>query len=185
MAEVALRAPERGRLLEVGCGHGLFANACALRNPELQVLGLDPSPRKIRAAAATVGSRSNVRFQEGRVEALAERGFDCVAILDVLYLVPRAEWEPFLRACRDALRQDGLLLLKEVDVQPRWKFYRCVLQETLSVKLMGLTFGTGFAFAGRHEMRGVLQDAGFSDVKTTDLGRGYLTPHVLHEAARS
>lgn len=185
MAEVVARAPERGRLLEVGCGHGLFANACALRNPELQVLGIDPSPDKIRAAAATVGSRSNVRFQEGRVEALAERGFDCVAILDVLYLVPRTEWAAFLEACRDALRPGGLLLLKEVDLRPRWKFYRCVLQETLSVKLMGLTLGTGFAFAGRHEMRGVLMDAGFSDVKATDLGRGYLTPHVLHEAARS
>jgi 2-polyprenyl-3-methyl-5-hydroxy-6-metoxy-1,4-benzoquinol methylase len=176
--------PAAGRLLEVGCGHGLFANACALARPALQVLGIDPAPGKIRAAAASVGGRANVRFQEGRVETLAERGFDCVAILDVLYLVPRAGWPAFLGACRDALRPGGLLLLKEVDVRPRWKFRSCVLQETLSVRLLGLTLGSEFAFASRDEMRGVLQDAGFQAVVTTDLGRGYLPPHVLYEAAR-
>lgn len=184
MSAVVARAPAEGRLLEVGCGHGLFANACALRSPQLQVLGLDPSPDKIRAAAATVGSRSNVRFREGRLEALAERGFDCVAILDVLYLVPRAGWAPLLRACREALREGGRLLLKEVDLVPRWKFYRCIVQEALSVKLLRSTLGAALAFAGRDEMRGVLLDAGFSDVKATDLGRGYSTPHVLYEASR-
>ena len=184
MPEVLSRAPESGRLLEVGCGHGLFSNACALRSPGLQVLGIDPAPAKIRAAGSSVDGRANVRFQEGRVETLRERGFDCVAILDVLYLVPRGEWGAFLAGCRDALRQGGRLLLKEVDVRPRWKFRRCVLQETVSVRLFGLTLGGEFAFAGRDEMREVLQAAGFRDVSITDLGRGYLTPHVLYEATR-
>ena len=184
MAEVLARVPERGRLLEVGCGHGLFANACALLRPQLQVLGVDPSPDKIRAAALSVGGRGNVRFQEGRVETLAEHGFDCVAILDVLYLVPRAQWLAFLGACREALRPGGLLLLKEVDVLPSWKFRRCVLQETLSVRLLGLTLGGAFAFASKDEMRGVLQQAGFAGAAVSDLGRGYLTPHVLYVAAR-
>lgn len=182
MQEVVARAPAEGRLLEVGCGHGLFANECALRHPRLHVLGLDPAPDKIRAAASTVGSRPNVRFLEGRIETVGEIGFDCVAILDVLYLVPRAGWGAFLAACRAALRQGGLLLLKEVDVRPRWKFYRCVAQETLSVRLFGLTLGSSFAFAGRAEVQQALAAAGFRDVAVTDLGRGYLTPHVLYEA---
>lgn len=182
MRELVARVPVEGRLLEVGCGHGLFANECALRHPRLHVLGLDPAPDKIRAAASTVGSRSNVRFLEGRVETAGESGLDCVAVLDVLYLVPRAGWGAFLAACRAALRQGGLLLLKEVDVRPRWKFYRCVAQETFSVRLLGLTLGSGFAFAGRTEMREALAAAGFRNVAVTDLGRGYLTPHVLYEA---
>jgi 2-polyprenyl-6-hydroxyphenyl methylase/3-demethylubiquinone-9 3-methyltransferase len=184
MGELLERAPARGRLLEVGCGHGLFANACALSRPELQVVGVDPAPAKIRAAAASVGSRGNVRFQEGRVESFAERGFDCVAVLDVLYLVPRGDWPSFLGACRASLAPGGRLLLKEVDVRPRWKFMRCVLQETVSVKLVGLTLGREFAFASQGEMRGVLDDAGYDAVAVTDLGRGYLTPHVLYEAVR-
>ena len=184
MAEVVARVPQRGRLLEVGCGHGLFANACALTRPELQVLGVDPAPSKIRAAARSVGGRGNVRFQEGRVESLGERDFDCVAVLDVLYLVPRDGWAAFLGACHASLRPAGRLLLKEVDVRPRWKFLRCVLQESVSVKLIGLTLGGGLAFAGRDEMKGALLAAGFADVTVSDLGRGYLTPHVLYEARR-
>ena len=184
MPELVARVPRQGRLLEVGCGHGLFANACALAWPALQVLGIDPAPAKVAAAAASVGGRGNVRFEQGHVESLREGGFDCAAIVDVLYLVPRAEWIPFLAACGKALVPGGRLLLKEVDVRPRWKFRRCVLQETLSVKLLGVTLGGGFAFAGRDEMRSVLEQAGFEGVVTTDLGRGDWTPHVLYEAVR-
>jgi len=105
-------------------------------------------------------------------------------VLDVLYLVPRAQWPSFLTACRSVLREGGRLLLKEVDVRPRWKFYRCLLQEALSVRLFGITLGGAFAFAPRAELLAVLEAAGFRDVAVTDLGRGYLTPHVLYEARR-
>jgi 2-polyprenyl-6-hydroxyphenyl methylase/3-demethylubiquinone-9 3-methyltransferase len=185
MQEVVARAPADGRLLEVGCGHGLFANECALRNARLDVLGIDPAPAKVLAASGSVGARGNVRFREGRIETLGEDGFDCVAVIDVLYLVPRGEWGGFLEACRGALRAGGRLLLKEIDVRPRWKFYRLVLQETLSVRLLGITQGGGFAFAGPDEMSGRLRAAGFRDVSVTDLARGYLTPHVLYEAVRA
>lgn len=184
MPAVVARVPPAGRLLEVGCGHGLFANECALRYPGLQVLGVDPAPGKIAAAQATLRGRANVGFRLGRLEDVAERDFDVVAVLDVLYLVPRAGWPGFLSACRAALRPAGRLLLKEVDVRPRWKFYRCLAQETLSVKLFGITLGGGFAFAGRDEMRGLLEAAGFREIAVHDLGTGYLTPHVLYEAVR-
>jgi 2-polyprenyl-6-hydroxyphenyl methylase/3-demethylubiquinone-9 3-methyltransferase len=185
MAAVLGRVPRAGSLLEVGCGHGLFANEAALENPELQVLGIDPAADKIRWAQGSVGDRSGIGFREGRLEALKEGPFDAVAVLDVLYLVPRTDWPAFLGACRERLRPGGKLLLKEVDVRPRWKFYRCWLQESLSVRLLGITLGREFAFAGREEMLGLLRGAGFATAEATDLGRGYLTPHVLYEAARS
>jgi 2-polyprenyl-6-hydroxyphenyl methylase/3-demethylubiquinone-9 3-methyltransferase len=183
LARVVERVPAAGRLLEVGCGHGLFANAAALAHPGLDVLGVDPDARKIRWAEATVGARGNVRFRRGELAAVAERGFDAVAVLDVLYLIPRAGWPSFLSGLRERLRPGGRLLLKEVETRPRWKFYRCVAQETMSVRLLGLTHGGGFAFAGRAEMEGLLRAAGFESVAVTDLGQGYLTPHVLYEAS--
>lgn len=184
MAAVAALAPATGRLLEVGCGHGLFANEAALRNPGLQVLGVDPSAEKIRWAEATVGQRPGIRFRRGRLEDVPEQGFDAVAVLDVLYLVPRGEWPGFLRGCLERLRPGGRLLLKEVDLRPRWKFRKCVLQEAVSVRLLGITLGTAFAFAGREEMAGLLREVGFSGVGITDLGRGYSTPHLLYQALR-
>ena len=181
---VVERAPSSGTLLEVGCGHGLFANAAALAHPGLEVLGVDPDPRKIEAAEATVGARPRVRFRRGYLEDVAERGFDAVAVLDVLYLVPRAAWPAFLRGLFERLRPGGRLLLKDVEPRPRWKFYRCLFQEALSVRLLGITRGGEFAFAPRAEMEALLREAGFAGVRVTGLGRGYLTPHVLYEAER-
>lgn len=182
MAALVARVPARGRLLEVGCGHGLFANEAALTNPELTVVGVDPSGEKVRWAHRTVAGRGNVRFRMARVEDTPEDGFDMVAVLDVLYLVARKEWPSFLAACRARLRPGGRLLLKEVDVRPRWKFYRCLLQETVSVRLLGITLGGAFAFAPRPEIERLLTAAGFRDVTFTRLDAGYLTPHVLYEA---
>jgi len=184
MQALVSRLPARGRLLEVGCGHGLFSNEAALAHPQLSVLGVDPSADKLRWAQATVGERANVRFRSGRLDDVAEDGFDAVAVVDVLYLVPREDWAAFLRGCRERLRSGGRLLLKEVDRRPRWKFYRCFLQETVSVKLLRITLGGRFAFAGRGEMLGWLEQAGFLGAAASDLGRGYMTPHVLYEAAR-
>jgi 2-polyprenyl-6-hydroxyphenyl methylase/3-demethylubiquinone-9 3-methyltransferase len=171
-------------MLEVGCGHGLFANAAALARPALDVLGVDPDPQKIRWACGTVDARGNVRFRCEGLADVGERGFDAVAVLDVLYLVPRGQWPEFLRGLRERLRPGGRLLLKDVEPRPRWKFYRCLAQETVSVRLLGITHGSAFAFAERSEMQTLLREAGFDGVRATGLGRGYLTPHVLYEAAR-
>ena len=185
MGRVLAQVPGGGRLLEVGCGHGLFANAAALAHPGLEVLGVDPDPRKIRWAEATVGARRNVRFRTEELAAVAERGFDAVAVLDVLYLIPRSAWPSFLAGLRERLRPGGRLVLKEVEPEPRWKFYRCVAQEALSVRLLGITHGGAFAFADRREMESLLREAGFTGTAVTGLGHGYLTPHVLYEAERA
>lgn len=184
MEAMVRRVPGEGRLLDVGCGHGLFSNEAALRHSRLHVVGIDPSAGKVRWAEASLAGRGNVRFRRQRVEEVDEEGFDALSVLDVLYLVPRPEWPSFLGACRDRLRSGGRLLLKEVDVRPRWKFYRCLAQELVSVRLLRITLGAAFTFAGRAEMILALEGAGFRDVVVTDLGAGYLTPHVLYEAQR-
>jgi 2-polyprenyl-6-hydroxyphenyl methylase/3-demethylubiquinone-9 3-methyltransferase len=182
---VVARVPARGRLLEVGCGHGLFANEAALHNDALSVLGIDPSVEKIRWAECTTRGRTNVRFRCARVESILEEGFDSLAVVDVLYLVPRREWLAFLGSCRKRLRPGGQLLLKEVDVRPRWKFYRCVAQETVAVRWLGVTLGSTFSFAPPEVMSALLREAGFEAITVTDLGAGYATPHVLYEAVRA
>jgi 2-polyprenyl-3-methyl-5-hydroxy-6-metoxy-1,4-benzoquinol methylase len=174
--------PAAGRMIEIGCGHGLFANAAALRHPRLDVLGVDPSPEKIHWAQLSVRGRPNVSFHCQPVDEVSARGFDALAILDVLYLVPKRDWPAFLRECRLRLRSGGRLLLKEVDTKPRHKFYRCALQEQLSVRLLGLTRGSAVNFASRSEMVATIEGAGFANVTVASLDEGYLTPHVLYEA---
>ncbi len=58
--------PRRGRILEVGCGHGLLALHLALGVPERTVLGVDIDASKIehaRAAAVAAQVDDRVHFE--------------------------------------------------------------------------------------------------------------------------
>src|ERR1700756_4416244 len=67
--EIGQYLPERGRVLDLGCGFGLFSLYYASIRPELRLEGLDRNARRIamaRAAARTLGL-TNVRYEAGDV----------------------------------------------------------------------------------------------------------------------
>src|SRR5262245_5438359 len=98
-----------------------------------------------------------------------------------VYLIPRPYWVSFLEACRMRLRLGGRVIIKEVATVPRWKFFRCLAQETITVRLVRLTPGRELTFASRQEMLRVLHRAHFHDVRMTDHSAGYMMRHVLYQ----
>ena len=179
LPSVVAALPERGFLLDVGCGHGLIANEVALRNPLARVLGIDLSPTKIKSAQATVGSRPNVEFRLAPLESLVETGFDAVSLIDVLYLVPRISWDSFLAICFHKLAPGGTFVLKEIGTTPRWKFERLKLQELMSTRILRITKGEAMHFESGEELRLRLTRLGFEDVMVQKLDAGYSSPHLL------
>ena len=176
---VIAEIPRTGRILDVGCGHGLVSNAVALRDPGASVLGIDVSIAKIASAAQTVGSRMNVAFRLQALEDVPERDFDAVSLVDVLYLVPQAQWVVFLEACFARIRSGGVFVLKEIGTAPRWKFERLRLQEFVSTRLIRITQGDSMHFESGEALGERLRSAGFADVRWTALDRGYASPHLV------
>jgi ubiquinone/menaquinone biosynthesis C-methylase UbiE len=70
------------KVLDVGTGSGLFAEAFALRN--MNVTGIDKNPLMVKSAADRV---QNVRFREGSAESLPFKAktFDLVFLGHVLH----------------------------------------------------------------------------------------------------
>src|SRR5262245_65795082 len=67
--EIGQYLPERGRVLDLGCGFGLFSLYYAMVRPGLEIEGLDLNLRRIamaRAAARRLGL-GNVRYAVGNV----------------------------------------------------------------------------------------------------------------------
>ena len=186
LARVLAAVPPAGRVLDVGCGHGLFTNALALGSPARAVLGIDPSGVKVNVARASaaddprlgIPSIPNVGYEQGVVQDVAERGFDAITILDVLYLLPLDEKRAVLRACRERIAPDGVLVLKTNDTRPAWKYRVARLQEHLMTGI-GLTLGGhGLHFLGREENAALLEEAGFAP-RTVVLPTLLPYPHVM------
>jgi len=177
LARVLAEMPASGRILDVGCGHGLFTNALALGSPARDVVGIDPSAAKTAVARASAVGLVNVRYVQATVQELDERDFDAISVLDVLYLLPVADKLALLRSCRERLAPGGLLVLKTNDTSPGWKCSFARLQEQLMTGL-GLTMGQGLYFLSREQNAALLELAGFRP-RTIVLPSWLPYPHVV------
>jgi predicted TPR repeat methyltransferase len=175
--------PKRGRVLDLGCGNGLFAAILKLGSEERRITGLDLDEGKIAVAREVFRAWPEDAFAVGDVVSAAYPAADIVTIVDVLYLIPHAAQEEILRKSHAALPRGGLLALKEMDTRPRWKYLWNAFQETLAVKIIGFTLGGRFYFKSRAEMTALLERIGF-EVETVRLDKGYGYPHILYIARK-
>jgi 2-polyprenyl-6-hydroxyphenyl methylase/3-demethylubiquinone-9 3-methyltransferase len=182
LEQVAARA-SGDDILDVGCGHGVLAALLKHEHPERRVVGIDPDVRKIAWANESVGKRPNAEFHAVTIEALAAQrpaSFDCVIIADVLCLIARDTWPPFLDAARKLLRPGGQLLVKDAENDGSWRAVKALWQERLMVHVLRRTVSTGgIGFATREELKRYVERAGFVVDDITSYARGYTAPHVL------
>ena len=52
--QVSLFVPKKGRVLDLGCGYGFLSIFLALDSAERQVLGIDPSQKRIKGIGESV-----------------------------------------------------------------------------------------------------------------------------------
>jgi len=156
------RVPETGTIVDLGCGHGLFANLMALRSSQRMVTGIDLVPEKIEFACETIRRRDNIDFICADFFETDFPECDVITIVDVLYLMPWSEQLRILHECRRKLRSGGLLVWKAQERRPRWKFAWTWSQEMLTTST-GVTRGRRgkLTFLSREDAIDALETAGF------------------------
>ena len=70
-----------------------------------------------------------------------------------------------------------------MDLAPRWKYAWNVVQETISVKIVGFTLGSRFHFRSREDYVSTLAGLGF-DTEIIPLHQGYAYSHILYVARK-
>jgi len=176
--------PDKGTIVDLGCGNGLFAAILKLGSPARSIIGIDLDARKIAEARKSLGNVPHLDFRLGDVAAVEYPPANATTIIDVLYLIPFEAQERILRMCAAALPPGGLLVLKDMDKQPRWKYAWNMIQETLAVKIIGFTLGSRFFFRRRADYVALLTGLGFT-VEIVPLHRGYWYPHILFVAKKN
>jgi 2-polyprenyl-3-methyl-5-hydroxy-6-metoxy-1,4-benzoquinol methylase len=173
--------PLRGRVVDLGCGNGLFAALMNLGSAERRVTGYDLDPKKIRVAEdlKEANAWTNLDFRLGNIITQDYPQADVFTLIDVLYLIPVSDQNAVLRRCARALPPGGLLLIKDMDTRPRWKYAWNFFQETLAVKVVGFTLGSRFHFRSCPDFLTVLSSLGF-ETTVVPLDRGTWYPHILY-----
>lgn len=162
LAVVERYVPNKGFVVDLGCGHGLFA--CVLRESSLsrRVLGIDLDPRKIDVARSAIRDTQWLRFEVGDIVKALPPKCDAITIVDVLYLLPFEVQEEVVRNAGTALGEGAPLIVKAQERRRDPRYALTYAQEMVTVSL-GFTRGgrERFFFPSREESLAMFERAGF------------------------
>lgn len=114
------------RILDVGCGFGLFGCYFSALHPEIVYCGYDNDATRInmaRQAATRLGLR-NASFHclDARDLSVGNQ-YDAIMTIDLLHHIDNESKRRFLRTCATSLVDNGRLIIKDVNTRPRLELY--------------------------------------------------------------
>lgn len=182
---VAAATPREGDILDFGCGHGAVTLYLAFDSPSRHLTGVDVDDDKIALArVAAKAAAVDVTFERVEPDFRPAGTWDAIVVVDVLYLLgPDAAFE-VLDAAVASLAPGGTLVVKEVDVRPRWKYWLAHTQEVLATRLLRITEGSRVHFVPPDRLGARLEASGLT-VEHRPCHRGRLHPHHLIVARKS
>lgn len=140
---IADLAPLQGaRVVDVGCGGGILADALARRGAE--VLGIDLAEKSLKVAQlhALEAGTPRITYRCVAAEALAAEAtgaFDVVTCLEMLEHVP--DPASVVRACADLVRPGGRVFFSTINRNPR----------SFALAIVGAEYVLGLVPRGTHE----------------------------------
>jgi SAM-dependent methyltransferase len=178
--EIGQYLPASGRVLDIGCGFGLFALYFAIRWPAVTIEAFDRNVRRIelaRRAADRLGVR-NVRFGEGDAATLrVDRPVAGAYMLDLIHHLPEQAVGPLLRAIASQLAPGGRLVVKDIEPSPAYKLAFTWLLDKL------MDYRSPLRYWAPAEIQPLLESLGLTVHRHSMID--YLPyPHVIYIATR-
>ena len=180
--EVEKMVPKKGQILDVGCGHGLFALILEKNSKQRIILGIDPDPKKINQANKTANTYKNLTFKKIHLGQLnCSKKFDCLILFDVDYLLDLNEKDKILKQAKKAITDNGSIIVKTVIKNKSLGYYLAYLQELIVVFLLKKTFTKNnfFNFLEIEEYRQIFRKNNFLIKEEKDLKTFFYHPHYV------
>ena len=116
----ALGVTSGGRVLEIGCGWGGFAEAAIGRG--LNVTGLTISQQQLDYAKQRLGDRADLRFEDYRD---CRGSFDGIASIEMIEAVGERNWPVYFGVLRDRLKPGASAVVQAITIdEPLFPAYR-------------------------------------------------------------
>jgi len=159
---------------DVGCGHGASTIVMARAFPNSEFIGIDYHADSITTAGrrAREAGIDNLRFEVATAKNYIGRNFDLVCFMDCLHDLG----DPLgaLVHARDALKSDGKVMLVEPyagdtveeNLNPIGRLFYAASAMACTPHSLSQEVGLGLgAQAGEQRLRGLVQQAGFRDLR--------------------
>lgn len=126
--------PKTGKILDLGCGDGIFTNYLAITGPGRNIVGIEFN--KNRLIFANKGLK-NTRFLAGNVLKKEFPQADVVIMIHLLHHLPSREFqEVLIKKVSDKLRTGGKLIIAEVSERPLLKYAVSWLTDVFIVPIL-------------------------------------------------
>jgi 2-polyprenyl-6-hydroxyphenyl methylase / 3-demethylubiquinone-9 3-methyltransferase len=163
------------RVLDVGCGGGILADAMARKGA--QVLGIDlaTKPLKVAQLHALEAHTPNVEYREISVESIAAEqpgGFDAVTCMEMLEHVP--DPASVVQACGKLVRPGGWVFFSTINRNPKSFLFAIVGAEYL-LNLLPRGTHEYLKFIRPSELAGYCRAAGLQLAQTRGMEYNPLT----------
>ncbi len=107
--EIDKSLPQRGTIVDLGCGEGVIANYLA-QNQNRNVIGIDLNEKRLQSS-----TKKNLKFQIGDIRNYNLKNVEGVILSDVLHHINFRDQEKVLINIAKGLNKGGILVLKEID----------------------------------------------------------------------
>lgn len=114
---MASYVPKVGKVLDVGCGHGLLAMALAISSPGREVLATDHDVQRIALARQAGAGITNLQFDVSTGNPVTAGKFDAIMLIDFLHYFSPQEQDSMISQAFANLAPGGWLLTREVNQQ--------------------------------------------------------------------
>ncbi len=176
-----LLLPDEGRILDIGCGFGLFAAYFGQTQPARRIVGVDPNERRIemaRRVCAHVGLGGHEFVVGDARDVSLASSFAGAYVLDVMHHVPASDQLGLLARLRDLLEPRGVLVVKDITTEPA---FGLKFTELLDRVMVG--WNEPLAYRHHREWGAMLSSLGFH-VRMVRVPDVLPYPHVVIAATK-